>query len=149
MTPPEIRWLTAAQVEAKLRLGIEGPVGRLLEKAPGPSSQLVSYTTEYIPEDRTLTMSPAQADRLLQVLQLYKPAEQAQILVPKTAKYGENVAIHAWGLVFKDQLYVFRFAKNAAGVCQIWCILEGGTDLLVNQDPVVDYVMSIPYLSYL
>lgn len=152
-TDSEIRWLTNNQVEMKLRLGVKGAVCSLYEGRGGLSSlgfNQTSYSTIttdlYIPEHRRLTLTSVQAANLLEVIQRKVPEGEASQLVPETKYYGPQIYVSAWGIVYKDQLYIFRFSATEQAVCQIWCILEGSTDFVVNEDPVINYVLSLPYL---
>lgn len=156
LTNLDIRWLTSAQVEMKLRLGLKGEVYSLYErkKSVDLSSTATSYTSTqaecYIPESRKLTLTSVQATNLLKVLQVKVPKGEAYQLVPETKHYGSNVSVHAWGIIHQDRLYIFRFCNKESSIFQIWGILEASTyaqgyELIVDNNPVINYVLSLPY----
>lgn len=138
----QFRWLTSDQVETKLRLGLKGPVGSLFELHSTSPGSIASY----IPENRRLTLVQAQANRVLASLQRVSSTGEYHYTLPTTLHFGTDVHVYAWGIMFLDELYVFRLAQNVSGVCQIWCVRESSGELDVATDPVVDYVMSLPYI---
>lgn len=145
LSASQVRWLTSSQVEMKLRLGVIGPVGSLYEvytSKAGPD--LRSPNSEYIPEERRITLTHTQAATLLQTLQTQVSNGAAYQLVPETKYYGKNIQVRAWGAVHEEKLYIFRFCSNAWGLFQVWCVLEEGEQFNVAENSLVSYVLSLP-----
>lgn len=149
----QIRWLTEAQVEMKLRLGMKGAVCSLydsLTQNVGSESQYVGYinpvTESYIPDNRRLTLTTHQATSLFDTLVEKVPTGKAFQVLPTTKYYGTNVEVHAWGACYGDLVYIFRFSCREGVPLQVWCIQEESLDINIQEDPVISYVLGLPYV---
>lgn len=135
----DIHWLTASQVEMKLRLGIKGAVGSLFNQ----DFSAYSTTSVSFPPARQLNLQPAQAELLWLKLKLSHPEGYMEYLVDKTESGKTNVLVTAWGGIYQESLCLIRFVQHENKLIQIFYAVEGKDNIEVTQDPFIGYLMSL------